>query len=151
LKRCLRGDVYIGRGLDATPFSEREPMRTTITAIATALVLTFTVFWATGAHAQSQTATSGDGPGAAAVCSGDHQLDYVSFAEQYLEGEERQPERAVEVLTNGCDRQNVDACRRLADLYAAGTGVEADDERAEQLRERADDLEDQTDDAETDE
>jgi len=75
----------------------------------------------------------------AGVCSTDHDLDYVSYAEQYLEGdgEDRAPERAAEVLSNGCDRNDAAACERLADLFEEGTGVEADAERADELRDRA--------------
>ena len=78
---------------------------------------------------ESDTSTGG------AVCSTDHQLDFVAYAEDYLE--EGVQGRAVEVLTNGCERGDVASCRRLADLYASGTGVKTDADRAEQLRQRA--------------
>lgn len=76
------------------------------------------------------------------VCADDHTPNYVEFAERYLEGDEegRVPERAVEVLTNGCDREDAASCERLADLYEEGVGVDKDAERAEELRDRADRL-----------
>lgn len=99
------------------------------------------VFAATSTLAQSSE-SSDERSGGPAMCSTDHDPNYVEFAEKYLEGkgDERVPERAVEVLTNGCDREDAASCDRLADLYEKGVGVEEDADRAQQLRERAESL-----------